>query len=54
MSATQPITPTDRHAAIVALLAGCVAEQGRLARLAGALVITIWTRLHRKRRPDPT
>ena len=48
MSATPPLTPTtDRLAAIVALRAGCVAEQGRLARLAGALVIAIWTRLHR-------
>ena len=48
MSATQPVTPTtDRLAAIVALLAGCVAEQGCLTRLADALVNAIWTRLHR-------
>ena len=48
MSATQPVPPmTDRLAAIVALLAGCVAEQGCLRRVAGALVIAIWTRLHR-------
>ena len=47
MSATPPATPTDRLAAIVALPAGCVAEQRRLTRLAGALVIAIWTRLHR-------
>ena len=48
MSATLPIPPTtDRLAAIVPLPAGCFAEQRRLTRLAGALVIAIWTRLHR-------
>lgn len=44
---TTPATPTERLAAIIAWLAGCVAEQGRSQRLAGPLVVAIWTRLRR-------
>ena len=47
MPATLPSTPTERLAAIIAGLASCVAEQGSLKRLAGPLLIAIWTRLHR-------
>ncbi len=42
-----PATPTERLAAIIAWLAGCVAEQGCRQRLAGPLVVAIWTRLRR-------
>ena len=42
-----PATPTERLAAIIAWLAGCVAEQGSRQRLAGPLVVAIWTRLRR-------
>jgi hypothetical protein len=45
MSATAPVPPTERLAAILAWLAGCVAEQGNRKRLAGPLVVAIWTRL---------
>lgn len=47
MSATPSLPPTDRFAAIIARLADCVAAQGRLKRLAGTLLVAIWTRLHR-------
>ena len=42
-----PSTPTERLAGIIAGLASCVAAQGGLKRLAGPLVVAIWTRLHR-------
>ena len=41
MSATAPIAPTDRLAAIIARLAACVAEQGRVTQLAGTLLVAI-------------
>ncbi len=47
MAIPAPATPTERLAAIIAWLAGCVAEQGSRQRLAGPLVVAIWTRLRR-------
>ena len=47
MAVSAPATPTERLAAIIAWLAGCVAEQGSRQRLAGPLVVAIWTRLRR-------
>lgn len=47
MPDTLPSTPTERLAGIIAGLASCVAAQGRLKRLAGPLLVAIWTRLHR-------
>ena len=42
-----PTAPTERLAGIIAGLASCVAAQGGLKRLAGPLVVAIWTRLQR-------
>lgn len=47
MLATTPATPTERLADLIAWLAACVAAQGHRRRLAGPLVVAIWTRLHR-------
>lgn len=47
MPATTLPSPTERLASIIAWLAASVAEQGHHRRLAGTLVVAIWTRLHR-------